>query len=64
MAPRLRGCLQLLILLAVTAGLLLLFPAVFKFAQGAARSTLRLWWLVLLLALGIWLIWGLGRRPK
>ena len=64
MAPRLRGCLQLVLLLAVSAGLLLLFPPMFKFAEGAARSMLRLWWLVLLLALGIWLIWGVGRRRE
>ncbi len=60
--PRARGCLQIVLLLVVLAGLFLLFPAAFKFAEGAARSVLRLWWLVLLLALGIWLIWGVGRR--
>jgi hypothetical protein len=44
--------------------LFLLFPAAFGFAEEAARSVVRLWWLVLLLALGIWLVWGVGRRPK
>ena len=62
MAPKARGCLQLLVLLAVVAGLFLLFPAALRFAEGAARSVVRLWWLVLLLALGAWLIWGVGRR--
>ena len=62
MAPKARGCLQLLLLLAVVVGLFLLFPSALRFAEGAARSVVRLWWLVLLLALGAWLIWGVGRR--
>ena len=64
MDPRVRAFLRLCVLLAVFAVLFLLFPAAFSFAEGAARSVLRLWWLVLLVALGIWLIWGVGRRPK
>ena len=62
MSSRGRGCLQLLVLLVVAAGLLLLFPVAFKFAEGAARSIVRLWWLVLLFALGAWLVWGVGRK--
>ena len=64
MNPRLRGVLRLIVLLAVMALLFLLFPAAFRFAEGAARSVLRLWWIVLLLALAAWLIWGIGRRPR
>ena len=64
MNPRLRGVLRLIVLLAVMALLFLLFPAAFRFAEGAARSVVRLWWMVLLLALGAWLIWGIGRRPR
>ena len=64
MGQRVRGCLQLAVLLAVIAALLLIFPVAYQFAQGAARSVLRLWWLVLLVALGVWLIWGARRRPK
>ena len=64
MNPRLRAFLQLCALLLVLLILFLLFPAAFRFAEGAARSVIRLWWLVLLVALGIWLVWGLGRRPK
>jgi hypothetical protein len=30
----------------------------------AARELLYLWWLVLLLALAVWLIWGLGSKKK
>jgi hypothetical protein len=54
----------LVALIALMVFLLVLFPAAYRFAEGAARSLVRLWWLVLLLALGIWLIWGVGRRPK
>jgi hypothetical protein len=64
MNPRLRAFLQLCALLLVLTILFLLFPAAFRFAEGAARSVVRLWWLVLLIALAIWLIWGVGRRPK
>jgi hypothetical protein len=64
MMPRTRAILRLLVLLAVAVVLLLLFPAAFKFAEGAARSVVRLWWLVLALALAVWLIWGVARRPK
>lgn len=64
MNPRLRAFLQLCALLLVLLILFLLFPAAFRFAEGAARSVIRLWWLVLLVALGIWLVWGMGRRPK
>jgi hypothetical protein len=64
MLPRTRALLRLLVLLAVGALLLILFPAAFRFVEGAGRSVMRLWWLVLLLALGIWLVWGVGRRPK
>ena len=62
MAPKARGCLQLLVLLVLMAGLLLLFPAALRFVEGAARSVVRLWWLVLLFALGAWLFWGVGRK--
>jgi len=30
----------------------------------AARELRYFWWLVLLVALAIWLIWGIGRKPK
>ena len=62
--PRGRTFFWLVALIALMVFLLVLFPAAHRFAEGAARSLVRLWWLVLLLALGIWLIWGVGRRPK
>jgi hypothetical protein len=64
MSPRVRGLWRLLVLLVVMLLLFLLFPAAVRFAEGAAGSVMRLWWLILLLALGVWLIWGVGRRPK
>jgi len=64
MSPRARAGCQILILLAVVAGLLLLFPGAVAFVEMAARELRYLWWLVLLVALAIWLIWGVGRKPK
>jgi uncharacterized membrane-anchored protein len=64
MSPRTRAILQFLVLVAVIGLLLLLFPAAFKFVEMAARELRYLWWLILLVALGVWLIWGVGRRPK
>ena len=51
------------VLIAVTV-LILLFPPALKFVEMAARELRYLWWLVLLLALAVWLIWGLGKKKK
>jgi hypothetical protein len=64
MNPRLRATLQLLVLLGVVAILLLIFPKTLGFVEMAARELRYLWWLVLLVGLAAWLIWGAGRRPK
>ncbi len=64
MNPRLRAILQVCVLLVVLGGLLLLFPRAAGFVEIAARELRYLWWIVLLVALAIWLIWGLGRKPK
>ncbi|MBI4624040.1 MAG: hypothetical protein HY736_12600 [Verrucomicrobia bacterium] len=64
MNPRLRAVVQLLVLLGVTGLLLLLFPRAFAFAEMAARELRYLWWLILLVALAVWLIWGAGRRGR
>ena len=64
MNPRARAFLRLLVLIGVAVALFLLFPAAFRFVEGAARSVVRLWWIILLLALAAWLIWGVGRKPK
>ena len=64
MNPRLIAFLKLFVLLAVIVGLVLLFPPALKFVELAARELRYLWWLVLLLALAVWLIWGLGKKKK
>jgi hypothetical protein len=42
----------------------LLFPRAYAFVEMAARELCYLWWLVLLVALAVWLICGIGRKPK
>jgi uncharacterized membrane-anchored protein len=64
MNPRAKAGCQLLVLLAVVGLLLWLFPRAYAFVEMAARELRYLWWLVLLVALAIWLIWGTGRKPK
>lgn len=64
MNRRYRAFAALLILGAVCVLLFLLFPPVLAFVELAARELRYLWWLILLFALGIWLIWGFNRKPK
>lgn len=64
MPPRVRGLIKLAILLGVFAFLLVLFPKALAFTEMAAREIRYLWWLILLVALAIWLIWGVGRKSK
>jgi predicted membrane protein len=62
--PRARAFVAILALVAVLALLVLAFPRAFAFAELAARELRYFWWLILIVALAIWLIWGVGRRPK
>jgi len=64
MNPRVRAALQIGVLLAVIAVLFLVFPAALGFVEMAARELRYLWWLILLIALAVWLIWGIKRKPK
>ncbi|MBL9187298.1 MAG: hypothetical protein JNK23_07470 [Opitutaceae bacterium] len=64
MNPRRRAFWQFGTLIAVAIALILLFPPALAFVEMAARELRYFWWLILLLALAIWLIWGIGRRPK
>ncbi|PYJ58041.1 MAG: hypothetical protein DME24_17710 [Verrucomicrobia bacterium] len=64
MNPRVRAAFQIGVLLAVIAVLFLVFPRAFAFVEMAARELRYLWWLILLIALAIWLIWGIKRKPK
>ena len=62
--PRARAVLRFIVLIAVLAGLVLLFPPALAFVEMAARELRYFWWLILLVALAVWLIWGIGRKPK
>jgi hypothetical protein len=64
MNSRARAILQIAILIIVIGGLVLLFPRAYEFVEMAARELRYFWWLILLVALALWLIWGLGRKPK
>ena len=63
MSPRARAFLQFGLLVAVVVGLLLLFPRAMAFVEMAARELRYFWWLILLVALAIWLIWAGRRKP-
>jgi hypothetical protein len=62
--PRWRAFVAMLGLAAVLALLVFAFPRALAFAELAARELRYFWWLILIVALAIWLIWGVGRRPK
>ena len=63
MNPRGRIFLQVAVLVVVIGGLILIFPKAYAFAEMAARELRYFWWLILLLALAGWLIWGFKKRP-
>jgi len=63
-SPRLRAFLAMSLLVGVLLLLVLGFPRVLAFVELAARELRYFWWLILIVALAIWLIWGVGRRPK
>ncbi len=62
MSVRQRALFSLLLLIAVAVGLFLLFPVALTFLETAARSIKYLWWLILLIGLGVWLIWSGSRK--
>jgi len=64
MKPRWIALLKVAVLMVVLAGLILFFPRAYEFVAMAARDLRYFWWLVLLLLLGVWLIWGLGAKRK
>jgi len=64
MTPRKRAFFQFLSLVIVGFVLVFFFPRAAAFAEMAARELRFLWWIILLVALAVWLIWGVGRRPK
>ena len=62
MTPRQRAIIQIGILATVFLLLFLFFPPALAFVELAAREIRYLWWVILLVALAIWLIWGLNRK--
>ena len=64
MTPRRRAFYQFATLVIVAVLLIVLFKPVAAFAEMAARELRYLWWLILLVGLAGWLIWGASRRPK
>jgi hypothetical protein len=64
MTPRRRAFFQFATLLMVAVLLIVLFKPVAAFAEMAARELRYFWWLILLVGLAGWLIWGINRRPK
>lgn len=64
MTPRTRAAIQLAVLLAVIVVLCLLFPPIIGFVELAAREIRYLWWLILIVALALWLIWGASRKRR
>ncbi len=64
MTPRKRAFFQFLSLVTFGFVLVFFFPRAAAFAEMAARELRYLWWIILLVALAVWLIWGVGRRPK
>lgn len=63
MNPRTRAFFRAGVLVAVLVGLFLIFPRALAFVEMGARELRYLWWLILLVALAIWLIWGFKKRP-
>jgi len=47
---------------ALVVVLCLIFPRVLGFVELAARELRYLWWLVFMLALGVWLMFFFGKR--
>jgi hypothetical protein len=62
MSPRNIAILKIASLVAVIVTLILIFPKALGFVEMGAREVRYLWWMILLLALAVWLIWGLGRK--
>ena len=64
MNPRWRAALITVGLILVAGLLLLFFKPAAEFVEMAARELRYLWWIVLLVALAVWLIWGVGRKKE
>lgn len=64
MSRRGRALLGLITIVVVFVALILVFPKALAFVELAARELRYFWWLILMVALGVWLVWGWGRRKS
>jgi hypothetical protein len=64
MSLRPSGFLQWFLVIVVLLGLFLLFPSALRFVEMAARELRYFWWLILLVALAVWLIWAGRNKSK
>lgn len=64
MNPRWRAAFIVLFLVLVAGLLLAFFKPAAQFLELAAREVRYLWWILLLIALAVWLIWGVGRKKR
>ncbi|MSU53577.1 MAG: hypothetical protein EXS41_09345 [Opitutaceae bacterium] len=62
MSPAARRNLGLMVGVGAIIALCVIFPRVLAFVELAARELRYLWWLVVILALGIWLAFFLGKN--
>jgi hypothetical protein len=62
MNPRWRAAFIILFLVLVAGLLLAFFKPAAQFVELAAREIRYFWWILLLVALAVWLIWGVGRK--
>ena len=63
MNPRVRALLRAAVLIGIAVILFVAFPKASRAAELAARDLRYFWWVVLLIALAIWLIWGFKKKP-
>ena len=64
MNPRWAFALTIAGMVIVIVILALLFPAVFEFVRAFTGELRFFWWIVLLLALALWLIFGVGKTKR
>jgi hypothetical protein len=64
MNPRYALALKIIGALVLVVILAFLFPPVMEFVEMAGRELRYFWWLVLIIAFALWLIFGLGSRKK
>jgi hypothetical protein len=62
MNPRVITTVKLFGVAAVIATLVMIFPKALAFVELGAQELRYFWWAVLLVALAVWLIWGLGKK--